>query len=234
MADLSAAFPPHDVRIFVILGAYGAGKTEFSVNLALALAARGRRTALADLDIVNPYFRSREKSALLANKGVRLIAPQGELRDADLPVFPADLRTLLDDTGLTGVIDLGGDPAGARALAAFSGDLLSLHPAVWYVLNRSRFENADARRAIQSLQGIQAVLGLRVTGLVSNTHLLSDTDAALVREGAAFAGLLAVLTGLPVACHAVRDSLAPELADLHPLFPMTLRMNRPWEDNWED
>ncbi len=230
MAERTAAFPPAGTRVFVILGAYGAGKTEFSVNLALALAALGRRTALADLDIVNPYFRSREKAALLSDKGVRLIAPQGELRDADLPVIPADLRSLLDDKGLAGVIDLGGDPAGARALAAFSADLLSLHPAVWYVLNRSRFENADARRAVQSLQGIQAVLGLKVTGLVNNTHLLSDTDAALVREGAAFAGEVTVLTGLPVVCHAARESLAPELSDLNPLFPMTLRMNRPWEE----
>ncbi len=230
MTELSAAFPPLGTRVFVILGAYGAGKTEFAVNLALALAAQGRKTALADLDVVNPYFRSREKAALLAEKGIRLIAPQGALRDADLPVIPADLRTPLDDDSLTGVIDLGGDPAGARALAAFSVDLLSASPAVWYVLNRSRFENADAGKAVQSLQGIQAVLGLKVTGLVSNTHLISDTTAALVREGAAFAGKVSALTGLPVVCHAVRDSLAPELADLNPLFPMTPRMNRPWEE----
>ena len=230
MAELPAAFPPQGTRVFVILGAYGAGKTEFAVNLALALAARGRKTALADLDIVNPYFRSREKAALLEERGIRLIAPKGELRDADLPVIPADLRTLLDDKSLTGVIDLGGDPAGARALAAFSADLKSHDTAVWYILNRSRFENADAGKAVESLRGIQAVLGMMVTGLVNNTHLISDTTAALVREGAAFAGEVSSLTGLPVVCHAVRDSLAPELADLRHLFPMTLRMNRPWED----
>ena len=87
-----------------------------------------------------------------------------------------------------------------------------------------------AGRAAESLRRIEAVLGLKVTGLVSNTHLIADTDAALVREGAAFAAEVSAMTSLPVVCHAVRDSLVPELADLRPLFPMTLRMNRPWED----
>ncbi len=228
-AEHTAGFPPGDVRIFVILGAYGSGKTEIAVNLALRLAGEGRKAALADLDIVNPYFRSREKAEILEKGGVRLIAPRGALRDADLPSIPSELWTLIQDGTLSGVIDLGGDPVGARALAAYAEDLNRQRPAVLYVLNRSRFDNADLGAALRSLQGIQAASGLTATGVISNTHLIADTTAGLVREGAAFAEAFSRRSGLPVACHAVKRALAPELADLSPLFPMDLYMNRPWE-----
>ncbi|HPY94550.1 MAG TPA: hypothetical protein PLR12_03915, partial [Clostridia bacterium] len=90
-ADPRLFSPPEDKRLFVILGPFGTGKTEISLNLALALAAQGRQAALADLDLVNPYFRSREKEEVLEQAGVRLIAPEGALRHADLPSIPPAL-----------------------------------------------------------------------------------------------------------------------------------------------
>jgi len=223
------AFPPPGERLFVILGAYGTGKTEFSVNLALALAAQGRKTALADLDLVNPYFRSREKATELESRGVELIAPTGALRHADLPSIPPRLPALVNGPDLAGVIDAGGDPAGSRVLASFAPDLRRRKSRVWYVLNRSRPENADAERALASLRAVEAACGLDVNGLVSNTHLIGATTAQTVREGAAFADLVSQKSGLPVACYAAARSLAGELWDLEPLFPLDLYMKRPWE-----
>ena len=95
---------PH--RLTLVTGHYGTGKTEFSVNLALALAEAGERTALADLDIVNPYFRSRERRELLEAAGVRLIATSQALADADVPALPAELHALLEDRTVRAVLDL--------------------------------------------------------------------------------------------------------------------------------
>jgi hypothetical protein len=223
-------FPPEDVRLFVILGAYGSGKTEFAVNFALRLAADGKRTALADLDIVNPYFRSREKMRLLEEHGVQLIAPAGELAAADLPVVPAGVFTLIQDRGLYGVMDIGGDASGARVLAAFAKDLGRASPAVWYVLNRSRYDNADAQKAQQSIRQVGMSSGLSVTGLISNTHLIAQTTADTLRDGAAFAREVSELCGIPIACHAVRQGLVEEMPDVSPVFPMRLTLRRPWED----
>lgn len=229
-AEQSVPFPPENTRIFVIVGAYGSGKTEFAVNLALRLRAQGRRTALADLDIVNPYFRSREKASMLEAQGVRVIAPALEATAADLPAIPAALWSIIQDKELAGVIDAGGDRNGARALAAFAPDISRQNHAVWYVLNRSRFDNASVEAAITSLRQIEAYSGLKVTGLINNTHLIADTTAELVIEGAAFAKDVSEKLGLPVVCHAARADLAGELCGLIPLLPLTLYMKRPWEE----
>ena len=225
----AAAFPPGNTRLYIIVGAYGSGKTEFAVNFALHLQAMGRKTALADLDIVNPYFRSREKASLLAAQGVQVIAPSAEVSAADLPAIPASLLTVIGDKALTGVIDAGGDRVGARALRAFAPDIKKQDPAVWFILNRSRPDNREAEAAIRSLREIEEGSGLLVTGLVNNTHLIADTTAELVLEGAAFAERVARAVHLPVVCHAAREDLTGDLEGLKPLLPLTLRMNRPWE-----
>ncbi|MEI3304746.1 MAG: hypothetical protein V8R40_01200 [Dysosmobacter sp.] len=106
-------------RLTIVTGHYGTGKTEFSVNLALALAGEGEQVMMADLDIVNPYFRSRERKALLEDAGIRLICSSQACSDADVPALPAEVLTILENRDVRGVLDIGGDPVGARVLARF-------------------------------------------------------------------------------------------------------------------
>lgn len=222
--------PPKDKRLFVILGAFGTGKTEFSINLALALAKQGRDTAIADLDLVNPYFRSREKEELLLQAGIALIAPEGALRNADLPSIPPAFRPLLFDSDRAGVLDVGGDRTGARVLGSFTKEITAQQPEVWYVYNHARYDNKDTQTALVSLRQVEAQSGLNVTGLVNNTHLLSHTTLETLITGAENAAKLAELAGLPLICHCAEESLARENPGLDPLFPMKLHMNRPWEE----
>ena len=106
-------------RISIITGHYGTGKTELAVNLALALAGEGCRVMLADLDIVNPYFRSRERRPLLESAGVQVISSSQACSDADVPALPAELLAILENRDVRGILDIGGDPVGARVLARF-------------------------------------------------------------------------------------------------------------------
>lgn len=217
---------PH--RLTLVTGHYGTGKTEFSVNLALAFAAEGARTALADLDIVNPYFRSREQRCLLEAAGVRLIAAAQALADADVPALPAELHALLEDRTVRGVLDIGGDPSGARVLARYRARILKEDYQLLYVVNARRPEVRTAERSVEYLRGIEAVTGLRCTGLVNNTHLCGETAPEDVREGAALAEETSRLAGVPVVCHAAEARFQDQLRDL-PLFPIEIKMKKPWE-----
>lgn len=217
---------PH--RLTIVTGHYGTGKTELSVNLALALAEEGERVALADLDIVNPYFRSRERRELLEAAGVRLVATPQALADADVPALPAELHAVLEDRTLRGVLDVGGDPSGARVLARYRAKILREDYQLLYVVNACRPEVRTAERSVEYLRGIEAVTGLSCGGLVNNTHLCGETGPENIREGAALAGEVSRLTGIGVVCHAAEARFADSLRDLDP-FPMTLRMKRPWE-----
>lgn len=217
-------------RLSIITGHYGTGKTEFAVNLALALAAEGRRVMLADLDIVNPYFRSRERRPLLEGAGVRLISSSQACSDADVPALPAELLTILEDRTVTGVLDIGGDPVGARVLARFRPQIQAEDHQLICVLNANRPEVRQAADAVTYLRGIEQATGLTCTGLVNNTHLCQETTGADIRKGAALAAAVSAETGIPVLCHVAEARLAgglPELAE--PVFPITIRMKKPWE-----
>jgi len=222
----AAARFPH--RLTLVTGHYGTGKTEFSVNLALALAAEGERVSLADLDIVNPYFRSRERRPLLEEAGVRLIATSQACTDADVPSLPAELLSILEDRSRRGVLDVGGDPSGARVLARWRPKLLEEDYQLLYIVNANRPEVRTAERAAAYLRGIEAVAGLKCTGLVNNTHLCGETTPEEVRKGAALAEEVSQAVGVPVVCHMAEARFADQLRDL-PLFPIEIRMKKPWE-----
>ena len=219
---------PH--RISIITGHYGTGKTEFSVNLALALAKEGANVMIADLDIVNPYFRSRERKQILEEAGVQLISSSQSCSNADLPALPAELLSILENRELTGVLDIGGDPVGARVLARFQPKIIQEDYQLIYVLNANRPEVRTVDSAITYLRNIEAITGLTCTGIVNNTHLCGETSAEDVLAGARLAEETSRLSGLPVICHVVRSDLAEQVSHLSaPLFPIEIRMKKPWE-----
>ena len=175
----NASFCAH--RISIVTGHYGTGKTEFSVNLALALAADGERVMLADLDIVNPYFRSRERKALLEAAGVTLVTSSQAAAHADIPALPAELLTIFENRGLRGVLDIGGDPVGARVLARFRPKIEVEDYQLIYVLNANRPEVRTKEAAITYLRNIETTTGLTCSGIVNNTHLCGETTEDEVR-----------------------------------------------------
>ena len=217
-------------RVSIITGHYGTGKTEFAVNLALQLAGLNHQVMVADLDIVNPYFRSRERRALLQEAGIRLISSSQAGSDADVPALPAELLTILENRDITGVLDIGGDPVGARVLARFNDKIVPEDYQLIYVLNANRPEVRTLEAAIAYLRGIEATTSLTCTGIVNNTHLCGETTAEEIRKGARLAETVSQETGIPVLCHVAEERFIPELSDLsEPVFPITIQMKKPWE-----
>ena len=217
--------------VTVVVGHYGAGKTNFTVNLAIDLAADGRAVTVVDLDIVNPYFRASEQRAQLEEAGVRLIVPIfAEFGTSlDVPSLTGQIDPAIRDAGESDVvlIDAGGDDVGATALGRYSQAIRAREYAMLYVANRFRNLVADPHDALENLREIEAASHLRATSLVNNSHLKDATDAQALAEGAVYADELAKLSGLPLVCATYPRSLALEA--LKDAYPVAARVRNPWE-----
>ena len=217
-------------RIQIITGHYGSGKTEYAVNLALHLAETTENVALADLDIVNPYFRSYEQTQRMQDAGIRVIVTScGGV--ADIPAINPEVMSIFQQEKWTGILDVGGDPIGARVLARFSHMLPEEVYDLLFVLNANRPETKDVDCALQYMRGIEAECLLKVTGIVNNTHLCTETTVEEIFKGAALAQALSEKTGLPIVHHAVQKKFAQQAQEKlkEPVLPMNIYMKKPWE-----
>ena len=217
-------------RIQIITGHYGSGKTEYAVNLALHLNQTHEHVALADMDIVNPYFRSYEQAKRLEDNGIRVIVTScGGI--ADIPAINPEVMSIFQQEMWTGVLDIGGDPIGARVLARFAPQLKTEDFDLLFVLNANRPETKDVESALQYMRDIEAECRQKVTGIVNNTHLCGETTAEDILKGAALARALSERTSLPVIHHAVQKKFVEQVQDKlsEPVLPMNIYMKKPWE-----
>jgi len=214
----------------VIVGHFGSGKTEIALNLALHIAQCGYPFSLADLDIVDPYFRSRECRELLESHGGRLIASSQACLDADVPSLPPEVVSLFDDKSRYGVLDIGGDASGARVLARYRRRLEENGACVLCVVNANRPLTDTPEKAEKYVRDIEAAAGLHIDGLINNTHLCDRTNIDDICTGAKLVYELSISTGIPVVCHAVPEYLTKQASlSLNSVFPIKLYMKKPWE-----
>ena len=217
-------------RMQIITGHYGSGKTEYAVNLARSLAETMENVVLADLDIVNPYFRSYEQTKMLEDAGVKVIVTScGGV--ADIPALNPAVMSVFQDKKWNGVLDIGGDPIGARVLARFAHQIHEDEYDLLFVLNANRPETKDVDCALSYMRGIEAECHLHVTGIVNNTHLCTETTAEEILKGARLAQALSEKTGIPVVHHAVQKKFVEAVKDQlrEPVLPMDIYMKKPWE-----
>ena len=214
-------------HLIIVTGHYGSGKTEFAVNLAFRLAREGNAVMLADLDIVNPYFCSRERKEELSAQGIHLIASKGA--DSDLPAINPEVYALFEP-GICGVMDVGGDAAGAQALGRFSQKIKTIEHEMLCVVNFNRPETNTPEKAEAYLREIAYSARLPVTGLVNNTHLDHETTLADLQRGVRLSQELMEKTGIPVKYHAFEQQFSDRLQiPEETRFEMQLYMKKPWE-----
>ena len=233
MNELRGASFEHLTTVLMV-GDYGSGKTEVSVNLVSHLARQqdpGRNVAIADLDLVNPYFRSREAAEPLTELGIRVVIPPGAQRFADLPILLPEVKGLLERRDLLSVLDVGGDDVGSRVLASLVDAFDPSRHALWFVVNANRPFSDTVDGCVRAVRRIEGSSKLRVTGLVSNTHLMDQTTPEMVREGNELTIRVAQRLEIPIAFVAVMDTIAKQLdtdALGAPVLVMQRLMVPPW------
>lgn len=195
-------------RVTAIVGHFGSGKTEIALNGALDMAASSKEVVLVDLDIVKPYFRSRSAIAILEEAGVGLVAPGGEHFHADLPIIVPEIRNVLMEKRGKVIMDVGGDNTGARVLGSLSNVISVEETDCLLVLNFRRPFTRNEEEAETMIREIEAVSRMKVTGLVSNTHLMGETTPDVIMEGYRMTLGTAERVGAPVVAVAVGEEQA--------------------------
>ncbi len=220
-------------RMIAVTGDFGSGKTEFCVSLAFSMVGKTQeRLALADLDIENPYFRSRERGDALEALGVRVYSdPFNGRNGSELQVISASVRAPLEDAGCRVILDCGGGAPGAMILRQFEKYFLPGAYRFLFVVNPFRPGSDLPGRVAENLRAVEQSSGLRVTGLISNAHLIRETTPEEVFSGWEFTAQVSELTGLPALCACCMESLAPEVRGHgFDVFPVGMYMRESYLD----
>lgn len=217
-------------RIILIVGHAGSGKTNLSVNLALDIQKTGRGVVLCDLDIVNPYFRSADFTAMMQAHGVETVSPTFANTNLDSPALGAGISASLGREDMTVIVDVGGDDAGAVALGRYAADIVKRPYSMLYVFNHYRLLTRDAQSAFEILNSIRAAARLECTHIVNNSNLGSETTRQVIEDSLGPCTELSRLCALPVLFTAVPRAICGQLPD-GAFYPVDIHVKKPWDPN---
>lgn len=211
----------------IVCGHYGAGKTNLTVNLALAAAQSGEAVSVIDMDIVNPYFRTADFQELFREAGIQLIAPIYANTNLDLPVLPPSVGAAIREKTGRLFLDVGGDDDGAVALGGFSALLEERGYSMLYVVNSRRELEPEPGEEAALLRRIQTASRLKVTHLVNNTNLGPETTSEVLLQSLPYLEEVSKRTGVPVLGAAAEERLTPHL-EAEGLLPVRVYVKPPW------
>lgn len=219
-----------DSRIRVFTGHFGSGKTEISINYALKLSKEGKKVAIADLDIVNPYFCTRDETKMLEECGIRVIATSKDLANAELGVIPSETVSVFNDKSYDVVLDVGGDDQGAVALGQYNRYFKEEDYDMYFVINTTRPFTNNIEGIIEYIKDIEAASRLKVKYLINNTNLSYETDINHIIKGQEIIKEVSKITNIPIRYVTVMEDLVDKLPDSieGEIFPLKLFMIPPW------
>ncbi|MGE5626887.1 MAG: P-loop NTPase [Solirubrobacterales bacterium] len=217
-------------RIKIFSGHFGSGKTEISINYAIYLAKMGKKVAIVDIDIVNPYFCTRDVREMLEEHGIRVISADRNLSNAELMVVPAEVLAVFNDKSYEVVIDVGGDDQGAIVLGQYNRYFNEEPYDMYFVVNNNRPFTSDIEGVEEYMRSIQRVSRLKITHFISNTNMSYETTAEDVLRGDREMVKLSQKTGIPYAYTVCATEFAQDLkGKVHgDIFPIDIYMKPPW------
>lgn len=210
-------------RVTLFAGHYGSGKTNIAVNYALMLRKQGIAVTIADLDIVNPYFRTKDSAEELERAGIPLISPAYANSNVDLPALPQELYGLVENRDRYAVMDVGGDDRGAYALGRYTPYILEENDfEMLFVANFFRPLTRTAKEALEVMREIEAAGGIPFTAIVNNSNIGGDSSPDTLRSTFGEANLLSELSGLPILMTTAEARVAAQMEGEN-IFPLTLQ-----------
>jgi len=170
-------------RINIFVGGFGSGKTEISINYSIDCKKKFPQVAIVDLDIVNPYFRSREAKEILETHGVKMVSPSGKLTYSDVPIISPEIKGLIQNDAFRLILDVGGDDVGSIVLGNFRNFIKDFDYEMFLVVNTYRPFTRTISQIRQIAQEIENVSRLKITGIVSNPNLSKQTNEEIIVKG---------------------------------------------------
>ena len=219
-------------RITIFSGHYGSGKTNVAVNYALWLKNQGGDVAIADLDIVNPYFRTKDSMAVLSENGIKLISSEFANSNVDVPALPAETYGMLHNKNQRCVIDVGGDDRGALALGRYSDGILEDGDyELLFVINKYRPLTRNADMTLEIMAEIENACHMKFTAIVNDSNIGDDTSVDDVLSSVSYANEVSKKAGIPVKMTCVRRDLYEELlGKIENLMPIDLFVRQTWAE----
>ena len=212
-------------RITLLCGQYGSGKTNVAVNMAYDQKEKYERVAIADLDIVNPYFRTKDSAKDFEDRGIELICSEYAGSNVDIPALPQQIYSICDQKDKQVIIDVGGDDRGAYALGRIAPSILSENNyEMLFVINCFRPLTRDAESTLEVMREIEYAANMKFTAIVNNSNLGEETTRENVLKSLAYAEEISQKTGLPIKCTSVYNRLYDDLKnDIPKLFSLKLQ-----------
>lgn len=212
-------------RITLLCGHYGSGKTNVAVNMAYDIKNQHDNVVIADLDIVNPYFRTKDSKEDLENRGITLISSEYAGTNVDIPAMPQQMYMITDNKDLHAVIDVGGDDRGALALGRLVPSITEENDyEMLFVINCYRPLTRDAEPTLEVMHEIEDACKLKFTAIVNNSNLGNETKAEDVINSVSYANEVSALTGLPIKCTCVYGEIYDSVKDqIENVFPLNLQ-----------
>ncbi len=210
-------------RVTLFAGHYGSGKTNLAVNFALKMKEQGEQVKIADLDIVNPYFRTKDSAKKLTEAGIELISPAFANTNVDLPALPQEVYKLFSQKDFKAILDIGGDDRGAYALGRYTPSILQENDyEMIFVANFFRPLTRTPQEALEVMREIEGACGIKFTAIINNSNLGKDTTAEVVKNTVKLAEQLSEISRLPVIFTSAETQVAKEL-DIDGILPITLQ-----------
>ncbi|MBQ6625116.1 MAG: hypothetical protein IIX39_04795 [Clostridia bacterium] len=212
-------------RITLLCGHYGSGKTNIAVNMAFDLKNQKENVAIADLDIVNPYFRTKDSIEDFKEKNIRLICSEYANTNVDIPALPQDMYAITDDKNLNVIIDVGGDDRGALALGRLSEKIKKENDyEMLMVVNFYRPLTQDVDSMIEVMREIEIACNIKITGLINNSNLGESTTPEDILRTFEMAKELSKKTSLPIVMTSVEEKIYKSLEkETENLFSLRLQ-----------
>ncbi len=212
-------------RLTLFAGHYGSGKTNIAVNYALFLREQNLPVTVADLDIVNPYFRTLDSEAVFKEHGIKLICSQFANSNVDAPAMPKEVYELVDSRSEYGVLDIGGDDRGALALGRYSADIIKENDyEMLLVINKARPLTRTVRDTVEVAFEVASACNLPFTGIVNNTNLGPETTEEEILFSVSYAEEVSEALNIPVKMTCCDERLYKQLeGKIENLFPLTLQ-----------
>ena len=222
-------------RITVFSGHYGSGKTNVAVNYALWIKKHCDNVSIADLDIVNPYFRTKDSMKVLEKNGVKLISSEFANSNVDVPALPAETYGVLQNKEIHAVIDVGGDDRGALALGRYSDAILEDSDyELLFVINKYRPLTRNADMTLEIMAEIENACHMKFTGIVNDSNIGDETTAEDVLDSVSYANEVSERAGIPIKMTAVKKDLYEKLSDkIENLMPIELYVRQSWAERNE-